>query len=283
MLEARVLHVAPQVVHVAKVLFPVLVDDGENHRFLQGVEHALALGQDTLLDVGTHLQGLPAVGERDQDVLEVVLLVVVHALNHGVRALGEVHQLGLVQLLCTQVGLVGQLLRLPRRKPVEVHRGLDAKVAQQRHAERFVILLRMRRQHMGLDELVEHVGDVGADAVAVQGVAAALVDDLALGVHHVVVFQKALPDAEVVLLHLLLGPLDALGDHAGLDDLPFFVAHPVHHLAHALRAKQPHQVVLQAHVELARPGVSLTARAAAQLAVHPPAVVTLGADDRQTS
>ena len=117
----------------------------------------------------------------------------------------------------------------------------------------------MRRQDVSFDELVEHVGDVGADAVAVQGVAAALVDDFTLGVHHVVVLQEALPDAEVVLLHLLLGPLDALGDHAGLDDLPFFVAHPVHHLAHALRAKQPHQVVLQAHVELARPRVPLTA------------------------
>ncbi len=92
-----------------------------------------------------------------------------------------------------------------------------------------------------------------------QGVATALVDDLALGVHHVVVFQEALPDAEVVLLDLLLGTLDALGDHACLDDLPLFVAHAVHHLAHALRAKQTHQVVLQAHVELARPGVPLTA------------------------
>ena len=113
LLEPRVLHVAPQVVHVAKVLFPVLVNDGQHHGLLQGVEHALALGQDTLLDVRADLKGLASVGERDQNVLEVVLLVVVHALNHRVGALGEVNQLGLVQLLCTQVGLVRQLLRLP--------------------------------------------------------------------------------------------------------------------------------------------------------------------------
>ena len=61
-----------------------------------------------------------------------------------------------------------------------------------------------------------------------------LVDDGTLLVHHIVVFEQALTDAEVVLLDLLLCALDALRDHAALDTLAFLEAHTVHHAGDTL-------------------------------------------------
>ena len=55
--------------------------------------------------------------------------------------------------------------------------------------------------------------------LALENVVAVLVDDLALLVHHVVVLEDALADEEVLLLDLLLGAFDLLGEHPGLDRL----------------------------------------------------------------
>ena len=90
-------------------------------------------------------------------------------------------------------------------------------------------------------EFVEHPGDVKLETLSVQRVAAAAVNHLPLAVHHVVVLQQALPDAEVVLLDLSLGALNGLRDHRMLDDLSFLVAHPVHHLGDALTLEEAHQ------------------------------------------
>ena len=95
----------------------------------------------------------------------------------------------------------------------------------------------------------DHVGDVHADALAHQGVAALLVDHGALLVHHVVVFEQALADAEVVLLDLLLCTLDALRDHRSLDALSLLEAETVHHGGDALGCEQTHQLVFKRHVE----------------------------------
>ena len=237
----------------------MLVDDGEHNGLFHRVKDAFALGEHALLDVRPNLEGLAAVAERHQNVLVIVLGVVVDALDDRMGALGEVRKLGLVQLFSAQVGLVGYVLGLAGGKGLGIHRGLDAKVREQGHAVAFEVFVWVRGQDMGLHEFVEHVGDVRPDAVAIKGVPSALVNDLALGVHHVVVLQQALADAKVVFLDLLLGALDALGDHPCLDDFPFLVAHAVHHLADALGAKQPHEVILQTDVELAGPWVPLTA------------------------
>ena len=87
------------------------------------------------------------------------------------------------------------------------------------------------------DAVPEDIGDVHADALTHQGVAALLIDHGALLVHHVVVFQQALTDTEVVFLHLLLGALDALGNHRTLNTLTFVEAQTVHHLRNTLRGE----------------------------------------------
>ena len=85
-------------------------------------------------------------------------------------------------------------------------------------------------QYRAFHQFEEHVGNVGANAVTVQCVAAALINDLTLRIHHIIVFEQALSNAEVVFFDLFLSTLDGLGDHRMLNDVAFHMAQPVHHL-----------------------------------------------------
>ena len=61
------------------------------------------------------------------------------------------------------------------------------------------------------------VDDLGAEVGLVEDLVAQLVDDLALLVEDLVVLEDVLADLGVALLDGLLGPLDGLGDHLGLE------------------------------------------------------------------
>ncbi len=74
---------------------------------------------------------------------------------------------------------------------------------------------------------------------------AAVVDVGALLVHHVIIFEQTLADAEVVLLHAFLGVLDCFCDHAALNHLPLFESEGVEHLHHAVGGEQTHQLILE--------------------------------------
>ena len=91
-------------------------------------------------------------------------------------------------------------------------------------------------QH-GLDGLLE--------VLAVQHLAALLVDDLPLGVHHVIVLEHVFPGLEIAGLHLLLCVFNGVGQHFGVDG--GVLVHPqlLHHAHDSLRAEQAHDVILQ--------------------------------------
>src|SRR5690606_13644658 len=77
---------------------------------------------------------------------------------------------------------------------------VEGEVAHERLADLVEVALAEVGADGALDEPAEHVEDVAAEAVALEGVHAAVVDHLALRVEHVVVLELALADAEVVLL-----------------------------------------------------------------------------------
>ena len=229
------------------------------------------------------MHGFASVAERHEDLLEVVGRVVVYALDDRVGALGQLLQLRTVQALGRLVRIERDVFRGGRCKSFCIHGRFDAEITEQRQAERLELLFGVVGQHRSFDQFEEHVGDVRPNAIAVQGVAAALVNDLALRVHDVVVFEEALADAEVVFLDLLLRALDRLGDHAVLDHIALDVAQSVHHLGNSVRREEAHQVVLERYVELRRSGIPLAASTSAQLAVNAAAVMALGSDDGQTA
>lgn len=93
------------------------------------------------------------------------------------------------------------------------------------------------------------------------------VDDLALGVHHVVVFEQSFTDTEVVFFDLALGPFDGLGNHRVFNHLALFKSETVHYLGDAFRAEQSHEVVFERYVEYRRTRVALSSGTTTQLTV----------------
>src|SRR5690606_25808150 len=118
------------------------------------------------------------------------------------------------------------------------------------------------------DGIVEHGEDVELETLSIKCVPPAPVDDLALRVHHVVVFQEALADTKVVFFHFLLGALYRIGDHPVLDDLSLLQAQAVHDPRDTLRHEQSHEVVFERHIELRCTRITLTSRTSAKLTVN---------------
>ena len=130
------------------------------------------------------------------------------------------------------------------------------------------------------DELLRRAGQqvlgVLLEVVAVDDLQPALVDDLALLVHHLVVLERVLAHFGVAGLDRVLRPLNRLGHRLGLDR-HVVGQRPPHHPAHGTGGEQAQQLVVEAQVEAALPRVALAARPAPELVVDAPALVALAA------
>ena len=283
LLETGVLHIGAEVVHVAEVLLPQLVEYAEDHRLLELVDKGSPRAVYRILDVGEHLHVAPSIRKGDGDVDELVRVVLVDALDHRVSVRGEGSHAVMVMLLGGAVQGLNLGLRRTDSEFRGRERGIDTEFREAPNPESIKVLGRRELPDKLVRQLVEHAGDVEFQTLPMEGVAAAAVDDLPLAVHHIVVLEQALSDSEVVFLHLPLGALDGFRDHGVLDDLALLVAEPVHHLGHPLALEEAHQVVLKGDVELAASRISLTSGTAPQLAVDPAAVMALRADDGQTA
>ena len=110
-----------------------------------------------------------------------------------------------------------------------------------------------------VDDVVAHVGDHVFERLLRHHLAALLEDDLALVVHHVVVFQNVLAHVEVARLDLLLRLLERLVD-PGMDDrLAFLEAELDQHRIHPVGAEDAHQIVAQRQKEFRAARIALAA------------------------
>jgi len=130
---------------------------------------------------------------------------------------------------------------------------------------------------------IEHLLHEGAQVFLGEDSPTLRVDELALFVHHVIVFEQVFADLEVASLDLLLGPLDAAGNEAVLDGFVLAHAQTVHDRGDALRAEDAQQIVLQRKVEAGGPRVTLPAGTAPQLVVNATALMALGAQDEEAA
>src|SRR6266498_1236330 len=217
-----------EVVHRVEVLAPPLVDDLEDH---EALELAHQLGAELLL---LRLVLVPRIllellGERlARDVPEVLF------------------ELGDGDLRLVQGGhLLDESLEVP-----------------------FLgVLLLGELRDGALDHLVDPLADLLGHVLAGQHLPALLVDLLALDVHHVVVLEDVLPGDEVLLLDLLLGALDLVGEDLRLHRLVRRDLEALHDPLDPVAGEEADQVVLAGEVEAGLAQVALAARAAAQLDV----------------
>ena len=146
----------------------------------------------------------------------------------------------------------------------------------------FTVLAGVERDRIG-NAAADHAEDGILEVAAVEHLLALPVDDLALLVHHVVVFKRRLTGLEVAGLDAGLRVLDGLREHLVLDGRVLVEVHAVHEVRNALAAEQAQQIVLEREVEARLARVALTAGTAAELIVDAAGVVALGADDEQTA
>ena len=137
--------------------------------------------------------------------------------------------------------------------------------------------------HRVLRDLRDHPHDNRAHVLAVQHLPALRIDGFTLLIHNLIVLQEVLTDAVVVVLDLLLGILDGLGQHLVLNLLSFRHAHGVKHIHQPLGTEQLHQVIFQGNVEAGFTRVSLTAGTSAQLVIDSSRLMALCADDLQSA
>ena len=237
----------PQVVHVVDVIHPVPVDDGKQHDPFKFPHVDADLGQ----------QSLPLGVE--------VVRVLLQPLD---QLVGLVHLLDLLGVLVQRAGLQTELFQIFLRvgyTPVEAAFAGEVQPGR------------------GLDQLVDHGVNGGADVAAHEDLLALAVDLLALLVHHVIVFQNALADGKVPALNAFLRRFDLLGQHARLQRLIFFQTQPLDHGRNALGTEEPHHVVFQTDEELCAARVALTTGAASQLVVDTAALVALRTNDVQAA
>ena len=109
------------------------------------------------------------------------------------------------------------------------------------------------------------------------------VHDGALLVHHIIVFERAFADREMLLLDAALGGFDGAVEPLVLHHLALFHAEPFHDTGDALGTEQTHELIFKRNEELRRARVALTRAAAAQLAVDTARFMALGADDMKTA
>ena len=128
------------------------------------------------------------------------------------------------------------------------------------------------------DQLVHPAADLLGEVGTLEDAPALLVDDHALDVHDVVVLEDVLPRDEVLLLDLLLGVLDLLGEDPLLHRLIVRQPEVVHDLVDPVAGEEADELVLAGEVA-GLAGVALAARPPAQLVVDPPRLVALGAED----
>jgi len=248
----------------------VLVDDREHGLPFERVGEDLALGVEHLVDVHHGAEQAVAVGKVHVDALRLgrlavffggtVLLraVVLRAVRAGGLGdlLGRLLRFELADALVKRLRdgaalalVVGAgLVENPVRQPVlaELRHLLAADLEVEREgaqdllAHPLEVALRVVAAHDVVDLLLEHPQNLAVEALAGQGLPAPGVDNLALRVEHVVVFELALAHREVVLFDLALRPADRLVHPRVCDDFALLDAEAVHDLRHALRSEQAH-------------------------------------------
>ena len=124
--------------------------------------------------------------------------------------------------------------------------------------EAFVIVLRMVSIYGVGKCIVNGIYGFYSDAFAKEGVMAAQIYHFTLHIHHIVVFEQAFTNTEVVLFYLLLSSFDRFRYHLVLNHLTFLESEAVHYFGYSFRSEETHKVVFERYVEYGRARVALT-------------------------
>jgi hypothetical protein len=133
------------------------------------------------------------------------------------------------------------------------------------------------------DHTMAHCGNGFRNIVGFQQFVTLLVNDLALVIRYIVVFQQLLADIEVARFDLALRGFQRAGDERMLDRFAFRHFQLIHDGAQTITGKDAQQRIVQTQVETRRTGIALTPGTTTQLVVDTARFVAFGTDDMQTA
>ncbi len=140
--------------------------------------------------------------------------------------------------------------------------------------------------------LVEEIGEDGGNVVVsdeqllvytLHQLSSQTINGFALLVHDVVVLEDVFAGLEVLGFDSLLRGLDAARDHAGFDGNAFFHAKALEEGGDPLASEDAHEVVFEREEEARGAGIALASGAPTELVVDAAGLVTLGAEDVETT
>ena len=251
-----------------------------------------------VFEQGVFLTPRPIVNRIAQlvEVVEMVLPLLIEHVEHHERQqlipiLAERLELGLERVVA---GLAAGRFRVGHRRRASAglleRRHRDEVMHQQILAYEFhvpvhrALVVGERGLNAPRERLLNHLQRLAFQFLsAIECERAQRIDDFALLVHHVVVFEQPLAALEILQFDPLLRLLDGTGDQGMRQHLPLLRPHPVHQPGDAIRPEQAHQVVLEGEEELRGAGVALAARPASQLAVDASRLVPFRSDDMQAA
>ena len=201
-----------QLVQLAEVLLPSLIDDVEQNLLLKLLHNRLALGVVGLLEVAGDVIHLTTVGQGYFDALVHSTLVLVDLLDDGHSDLLNVLHLALEVAHSHLEGLLAEFLMVLVDELVAREGTLHGEYLDELLLAALVVVVFDGVNHTVPDS----VRNVHANALTHQGVTALAIHYGTLFVHHIIVFQQTFTNTEVVLLNLLLGTLYLLGNHRAL-------------------------------------------------------------------
>jgi len=133
------------------------------------------------------------------------------------------------------------------------------------------------------DHFMAHVGDGLAQVIGGHYIAALVINNLTLVIHHIIIFQQVFTDVIVAGFHLFLGLFNGPVDPGVHNGFAFFQAEFLHQPVHTFPAKDTHQVIFHAEEEFRITRVTLTAGTTAQLVINTAAFMTFSAQHEQTT
>ena len=181
----------------------------EQNLLLELLDHRLTLGVVSLLEVTGDVVHLTTVGQGNDDALVHLSLGLVHLFDDGNSDLLDVLHLTLEITHSHLESLFCQVFMVLVDELVASKGTLHSEYLDELLLAALVVVLFDDVDHT----VPDGVRDIHTDALTHQGVTALRIDYGTLLVHHIVVLQQTLTDAEVVLLNFLLGTFHLFGNH----------------------------------------------------------------------
>ena len=240
-----ILHGLLQFVEGTEIFLPCVVDGVEQDGFLEGDKDGVALGLVGFLERNADLIYTATIGNGHEDVLVHAAFGFIHFLDDREGHSGEASTTLLEGLDDDVECFIFQFMTTLGFKGLHIERNLHGEDAQEVFFAALIIAIAEDVNHT----IPNHVGNVHTDSFTHEGMTTALVDDLSLLVHHVIVLKQTLTDTEVVFLDFLLGTFDALVDHLVFNHLTFLKTETVHNSGDAVAGKEAHELVFERHIE----------------------------------